>query len=166
MTTRRSGNHECLGTKAEQQASRRAYTRATHQKITPQNCWEREFAMCVPWKGCNHVWRVMRPDAWVMIITTCVCVFVPAEEHSLHIIRQPFALLDARWVTSCFHRSRFPQQPEQNARPSHHAKRYNGWRPSKHTDCQKGSLEMLYTCVRTPLYMADAVCAYCVIPLC
>lgn len=84
------------------QAEKHTYASARHslnQKITPQNllCARCERVAII-------VWRVLHPDAWVMIITrmrwralatsyVCVCV-----------------VLLARWVMSCFHRSRYPAE--------------------------------------------------------
>jgi hypothetical protein len=152
------------GTKAERQARREAYTRAplTHYIPKDHTAKLRENLQCAHRERVAIiVWRVMRPDAWVMIVTTCVWVLCQAKStRSRYIIRHPFALLALAGLRAAFiaHVSR---SSECGMRPSHHAKRYNGWRPSKHTDCQKGSRDALRVCAYTAHgSLADAVCAF------
>jgi hypothetical protein len=106
------------GTKAERQARREAYTRAplTHYIPKDHTAKLRENLQCAHRERVAIiVWRVMRPDAWVMIVTTCVGA-LPGEEHSLSLHHTPsIRTTCSHWVTSCFHRSRFPQQRVRNA---------------------------------------------------
>lgn len=120
MTTRRNSNHECLSLTAQKQSDKQdeKHIHAHHSLTIPKDhtaklrenlqCAHRERVAII-------VWRVMRPDAWVMIVTTCVGA-LPGEEHSLSLHHTPsIRTTCSRWVTSCFHRSRFPQQRVRNA---------------------------------------------------
>jgi hypothetical protein len=106
------------GTKAERQARQEAYMRSTHSIPKDRTATERENLQC------GHrervaiiVWCVMRPDAWVMIITTCVggCI---ARRRALALATSYAShshYTCSLGYESCFHPSRFPKQRVRNA---------------------------------------------------